>query len=130
MFKNKSDGFSLLELLITFAIISILISIAYPTYTAHIRKARRKQAQVTLQQLAIKLESHYFTSNNYQKITLPPLNNKHYQYTQQLEKNQFVLQATPIGQQAHDNAICGTLTLTHTGKKSHSGNGSRQQCWQ
>jgi len=43
MIRNK--GFTLLELMITLAIIGILAAIAYPSYQAHVLKTRRALAQ-------------------------------------------------------------------------------------
>jgi type IV pilus assembly protein PilE len=42
----------------------------------------------------------------------------------------YALQAAPQGGQATADAGCGTLTLTHTGKKDISGTKAVNQCWQ
>ena len=46
---KKSKGFTITELIITMAIIGILSAIVIPMYTNHIRRARRSDAKVALE---------------------------------------------------------------------------------
>ena len=46
---KKSKGFTITELVITMAIIGILSAIIVPMYTNHIRRARRSDAKVALE---------------------------------------------------------------------------------
>jgi type IV pilus assembly protein PilE len=46
---KKSKGFTITELIITCAIIGILAAIVVPMYTNHIRRARRSDAKVALE---------------------------------------------------------------------------------
>ena len=46
---KKSKGFTITELIITMAIIGILAAIVVPMYTNHIRRARRSDAKVALE---------------------------------------------------------------------------------
>ncbi len=59
MLKN---GFSLIELIIVVAIIGILTSIVYPSYSDYVRRANRSDAKIILTELAQRQE-RYFTEN-------------------------------------------------------------------
>jgi type IV pilus assembly protein PilE len=65
MMMKKIAGFTLLELLITMAIIGIMASIAYPMYTDKIQKSRRADAQGALTQLAAAMERKFTETNSY-----------------------------------------------------------------
>lgn len=60
---KKQSGFSLLELMIVLAIVSILAGVAYPSYTNHVRKSKRADAKVALQNAAQQMEAFYIRNN-------------------------------------------------------------------
>lgn len=62
--RRALAGFTLIEVLITVVIIGILAAMAYPTYTQHVRKTRRSDAQVALMQIASQQE-RFFTECNW-----------------------------------------------------------------
>ena len=71
MAKRLSAGFTLIELIITVAIIGILVSIAYPSYQDSIMKSRRVDAQGKLLSFANALERYYTQCNTYPTLTFP-----------------------------------------------------------
>jgi type IV pilus assembly protein PilE len=59
---HKEKGFTLVELLITVAIIGILAAIAVPMYTGTIKRSARSEAYSNLQTLRL-LEEQYFADH-------------------------------------------------------------------
>jgi type IV pilus assembly protein PilE len=58
-------GFTLIEMMIVVAIVAILAAVALPSYTAHVVRAARVQAQAELLELASLQEKIFLNSNNY-----------------------------------------------------------------
>jgi len=65
--KNKAMGFTLIELMITVAIIGIISSIAVPSYMTYVKKSKRTEAQTELLRIAQLQESHYVQNLSYAK---------------------------------------------------------------
>ena len=63
-------GFTLIELMITIAIISILASIAIPSYTAYIERGKRGAARTSLLAAASFLERNFTTNGCYNFTTV------------------------------------------------------------
>jgi type IV pilus assembly protein PilE len=122
-------GLSLIELMLTLAILGILASIALPEYSQHYRRAQRLTAEVTSA-----LEEYCVIHNSYNGANLEKLNfpvliaNGRYQLAiNTLENSFFSVQAAPIGQQTAD--ACGILSVNSRGEKSISGMGKSVDCW-
>ena len=62
---NQSYGFTLIEIMITVAIVGILASIAYGSYSSSVEKSRRTDAKDALSQAAVKQERFYLRNNVY-----------------------------------------------------------------
>jgi type IV pilus assembly protein PilE len=65
MNSNKRNGFTLIELMITVAIIAILASIAFPSYRSYTIRSSRSAVQSELLQLSGLQEKIFLNSNSY-----------------------------------------------------------------
>lgn len=125
---RKERGFTLIEMMIVVAIISILATIAVPSYQKSITKGRRNDAQWALTAFASAMERHFTANNTYEGAaagggntgtpaifaTETPLNgaDKFYDLTiQAASATAYTLRATPKNAQAGD----GLMELTNTG---------------
>jgi type IV pilus assembly protein PilE len=62
--QTWQSGFTLIELMVTVAIIAIIAFIAIPSYQDTIRKSRRNDAMGALAGFANAMERHYTSNNN------------------------------------------------------------------
>lgn len=136
------NGFTLIELMITVAIVGILAAIAYPTFSEHLYKSRRSDGQAALLNLATYMEHYYTENNSYTGATLTVggtagtlgVSNTsvdgYYTLTiSSLTATSYTLTATPTGVQAGDTT-CTTLTLTNTNVKAATPAANSLTCWQ
>ncbi len=131
---KKITGFNLIELMITIVIMSLLSMICIPAYSEHIIRANRLQAEIDLIKIASALEKYYLLKNTYENITLNELNMSEIknQYKFQIvsaSRAGFIIQATPLENQAKKDVLCSALSLDNTGEKSITGIGKLTDCW-
>jgi len=131
----KLRGFTIIEIVIALVIISILTSVALPSFQSYLRKARRTDGKVALMDLAAKMEHYYVGNNSYIGASLANIGagttspEGYYNLViDSVSAVRFTVSAIPAGVQAADN-ICGTLTINQLNEKAVSGAGSVHECW-
>jgi type IV pilus assembly protein PilE len=62
---RKARGFTLVELMIAVAIVGLLATIAYPSYTEYVRRGKIVEALGELATLRVRLEQYYQDNRNY-----------------------------------------------------------------
>jgi type IV pilus assembly protein PilE len=57
--RSAISGFTLIELMVTVAIVAILAAVAYPSYTAYIQRSRIAEATGQMSMTRVRLEQSY-----------------------------------------------------------------------
>jgi type IV pilus assembly protein PilE len=159
IFKRKSiKGFTLIEVMITVAIVAILASIALPSYTSYIARAKRADARTQLLQAAQFMQRFYAANDQYAQdragnavlgtgvgmpanLRVSPADGTaEYQlntaiaaagnFAATVTTTAYTLTMAPITGRSMAADACGMFTLTSTGARGVSGGTlTRDQCW-
>lgn len=142
--QSAQRGFTLIELMVTFLIISVLAAIAYPQYQEHVRKARRAEVATALIEGAQRLERYYSAHASYKDgdnlaavfpTQVPQSGDADSVYyeiapTGDVEDGKYSLMATAKGVMQDDK--CGNFVITQSGKHELDSAGTGvtvADCW-
>jgi len=136
MYKNKQNGFSLLELMVAMVISVILVSMAYPAYASYQAQGYRQRAEVMLLRLTVLLASYYAENNTYIGFNIYKvvggIGDQYFPYRivlKNIAEEHFLLQAVPNAKQLVRDFGCATLSITDTNLRQVSGSKNVMQCW-
>lgn len=127
-------GFTLVEVMITVAIVGILAAVALPSYRDHIRTSRRSEAQAYLMTVAARQQQFLIDSRSYATtlatigIAIPTNVTAAYNVTLVTAVGPpptFTIAATPMPGTDQVQEKCGGLTINQTGAKT----ASLTSCW-
>src|SRR2546422_3171961 len=125
--RGCAAGFTLIELMITVAVMGVLAAIAYPSYMNYVARGNRSAAQSFMLEVTSRQERYLLDARQYAAdlatlgMTVPDTGSPNYSVTiagVTAAPPGYVVQAAPIGGQANNDANCGTLTLGGTGAKA------------
>lgn len=144
--KSPAAGFTLIELMITIAVVAILAVVALPSYQQYLMRSARADAKSVLMESAGQLERDYTANGCYHRTDgdcanaaatvaapfaqSPKAGTARYTISfTAIAAQGYTLQAQPTGAQTGES--CGNLTLTQTGQMAVSGSGATvAECWQ
>lgn len=124
---KKTNGFTLIELMVSVGIVGILVSIAYPSYQSNIQKSHRADAQAALMNLVNFMERRLTEFNRYDELDPSVQNQQTDYYLITINANQFdySIVAAPKPGTGQVNDSCGILIIDNIGNKRADTTG----CW-
>lgn len=136
MIERRQNGVTLLELMITVAIVGILAAIAYPGYQQYMIRANRTEARAALEARAQALEKCFTRYMAYDNAACQAAaaasdgltTNRHYNVTSVITATTYTLTAEPQGNQEGDSQ-CATYTIDEAGLRTSSGTLAANECW-
>lgn len=125
-----AKGFTLIELIITLAVIAILVCIAIPSYEFALVRSRTVAAQGCVMKDAQYMEQYRTIHMSYSNAPLPDCDEvgvEHYMiaFVGEPTASGFTIKAQPVGRQAQVERRCGAMTINNVGQRT----ALTSDCW-
>lgn len=120
---EKHTGFTIIELMIAVAIISILAIVVFPSYQSSIRESRRAEAQAGLSAILLEQENYRLTNPTYASsladITAPSSDFYTFEIVEgSATSSTYTVKATAVtGTSQADDDGCTSLTINQSDTK-------------
>jgi len=139
---KTNRGFTLIELMVTVAIVAILLALALPNFGDKAKKARRSDAYTAIEQVTAAQERYFATRHAYANFadpfnSTPTLPSPQGFYTVAVSgvsagsPMNYTVTATPVATQAQaGDTACTTISRTNTGTRTSTGSRATDlDCW-
>lgn len=133
---RRQNGFTLVELMVTVAILGIIAGIAYPSFTSYAQKGRRSEAiskllelQMAQERYRVKQAAPIYADSMTKLVGAATLTTTYYSYALSgVTATAFTVTATPVspGAQASDKG-CSTIVVTESGPDISTA--EKKTCW-
>ena len=122
---KKTNGFTLVELMVVLTVIALLLSIVVPDYVGRVRRAEEAALQENLSVMRDALDKHYADAGRYPK-TLDELVSK--RYLRSIPNDPLTQQATWLVEAPTDPQKGGVYDI-HSAAKGMGSNGKPYGRW-